>query len=87
MDNLNRIVRTISEGVGISTGQVVIGGVLLFLVLLFFFRRNFWGTFKVLLIVIALGALASFAFNLAMVGLEKKETLVDKPIYPHDANP
>ena len=87
MRPLNQLVQTISEGLGISAGQVLIGGALLFLVLLYCLRRNFWGTVKVLLIVIALGVLASFAYNLAMVGLAKKESLVDKPVYPQDANP
>jgi hypothetical protein len=87
MNALNHLVQTISEGFGISAGQVIIGAVLLFMVLLFFFRRNFWGTFKFVLIVAALAALAFFAYNLAMIGLEKKESLVDKPVYPQDSNP
>jgi ABC-type cobalamin transport system permease subunit len=87
MRSLSQLVYTISEGVGISTGQVVIGGILLLLVLLYCLRRNFWGTVKVLLIVIALGIMASFAYNLAIVALEKKENLIDKPVYPLDGKP
>ena len=86
MDGLNRFIKAISGILGIGRGEVLSVAALLLLVLLLFFRRDFWGTFKFVLIVGALGMLAYFGYNLTLVGMEKRDKLVNKPFEMQDTN-
>jgi predicted membrane metal-binding protein len=86
MDGWNPLVTTLSRILGINPAQVVLAAALLLLVLLLFFYRNFWATFKFVLIAGALGTVAYFAYNLAAVGMERRDKLVNKPIESQDTN-
>jgi len=87
MDQFNQIVHFISKRFGILPGQVYLVAGLLVFIFLLCFRRNFWGTFKFLLIVSVFGIISYYAYNFTMISLEKKEALVNKPLEQQDGNP
>jgi hypothetical protein len=87
MEQVNRFIVSVSGALGIDSNAVILGLVLLLLALLFFFRRNPWGAVKGLLILAALGGLAYFSYRLVVVGLHKKEALIENSDAPPENQP
>ncbi|HZR46376.1 MAG TPA: hypothetical protein VFA47_06710 [Candidatus Manganitrophaceae bacterium] len=87
MDRFNPLIHFISRRFGLLPGQIYLVGALLLLILLLCFRRNFWGTFKFLLIAGIFGVISYYAYNFTLIGLEKKEALVNKPVDQSEGNP
>ncbi len=87
MNRWNQYAFAVSKLLGITHGQVVLVVVLVILALLLALRRNFWGTFKFLVVVGIFGAITYHAYNFTMISLQKKEALVNKPLETDDGKP
>lgn len=87
MNGWNQYALAVSKLLGISHGQVVIVAVLLLFALFLGLRRNFWGTFKFLLIIGIFGVIAYYAYDFTMISLKKKEALTNKRGVIDDGRP
>jgi hypothetical protein len=84
MDAVWHLLDSLSAYLGISSpllGLILAGGLLL---VGFFARNHLKGTVKFLLIAAALAGLGYFAYHVAEVGKEKKETLLEEPTLPSE---